>query len=415
MYKKTVAAVAASLLLSAVAVAVENTPLTLEECFARAKTYSDALRIEARRQLQAGERVKQADGAVLPDFRYLFTKVLRDTNGGSFVGDTTDGRFALTQPLYYGGRRRGAIELARSQGKRAALQYDAAALNLASEVAAAFYSLVSIEADGKNVADAIKVMRDRVRELNDRIRLGKSRNSEALVVESQIAALRAQEEQILGNRAKALDTLSFLTGIDPSQITVADTLPAVVQADPLDKAVSAALTARPDIRAAREDIRSQEYRVNIARGLLLPSADLGANVYTMRSGSLSGSYWDALLSLNVPLFQGGIALSRVREEQSRLKEAQDAADLLSLIVTDQVRRLYHDLASSINQAAALKDAYEKADKSYQLQMRDYRLGLVNNLDVLQAIGASLDAKRNLDRALLQTKLNKILLDIATGK
>ena len=48
-----------------------------------------------------------------------------------------------------------------------------------------------------------------------------------------------------------------------------------------------------------------------------------------------------------------------------------------------------------------------------MQVRDYRYGLVNNLDVIQSISSLLDVKLNLDRSIIQVKVNKILLKIAT--
>ena len=50
-----------------------------------------------------------------------------------------------------------------------------------------------------------------------------------------------------------------------------------------------------------------------------------------------------------------------------------------------------------------------------MQLKDYRYGLVNNLDVLQSMSIMLDARRSLDKALVQAKINKTLLDIAAAK
>ncbi len=61
---------------------------------------------------------------------------------------------------------------------------------------------------------------------------------------------------------------------------------------------------------------------------------------------------------------------------------------------------------------AYQDAYDKAAKSCEMQLQDYRYGLVSNLAALESISTMLDAKRNLDRALVQAKVDKILLDIA---
>jgi len=48
-------------------------------------------------------------------------------------------------------------------------------------------------------------MEERRAELNDRVALGKSRDSEVLMIESQIAALIAQEEKAKGDRAGAAE------------------------------------------------------------------------------------------------------------------------------------------------------------------------------------------------------------------
>jgi len=77
----------------------------------------------------------------------------------------------------------------------------------------------------------------------------------------------------------------------------------------------------------------------------------------------------------------------------------------------EVRGYYRLLDSSLKQAAAYGKAYDKAGESYRIQIKDYRYGLVNNLDVIQAMTGMLEAKKNLDRALIEVKSAKALLDI----
>ena len=80
----------------------------------------------------------------------------------------------------------------------------------------------------------------------------------------------------------------------------------------------------------------------------------------------------------------------------------------------EIRQLHKALSSSLAQAAALTDAYAKAANSYRIQVRDYRFGLVNNLDVIEAMTTMQDIKRSLDKAVIQVKTNKALLDIAVS-
>jgi outer membrane protein TolC len=63
----------------------------------------------------------------------------------------------------------------------------------------------------------------------------------------------------------------------------------------------------------------------------------------------------------------------------------------------------------------LEDAYKKAKKSYELQVKEYRYGLVTNLDVLQALTFMQDVKQNWDRALIQSQLDYINLTAAAEK
>jgi outer membrane protein TolC len=282
-------------------------------------------------------------------------------------------------------------------------------------VANAFFTLAKIESDLRNVQETIALMSSRTKELNDRVRLGKSRESEVLMVESSVSALRAQEQQIIGQRAAALEDLSLLTGVDSSAITIIDDIPLVDAAEPVDTILKQA-ESRSDIKAIKEDAAAQAHLVRVAKGAFYPTLDFVANWFTSRSGgSLQNVKWDALLSLDFPLYSGGIRRARLSEQESRLREAEDYVSLLALDIRAEVKTLYHSLVYAIAQEKASQDAFQKAEKSYQLQMKEYRLGLVNNLEVLQSLQTLLTTKASLDRSLLQVKQSRVLLDIAAER
>jgi outer membrane protein len=282
---------------------------------------------------------------------------------------------------------------------------------LKTQVTAAFYSLILVNADIDNLRNSEKILENRITELAERVRLGKSRDSEILMVQSQIAGLKAQEESDNGIRANAMEDLAFLTGLQPSDVSLKDEMPPVSSIEPLEVFISSGKN-RSDIKAATGDVVSQTYSLDIAKGAHLPTLNLLAYWYTHRSSSYPGSNWESLLAFNFPLFQGGSIQAKVVEETSRLKEYNDRLSLITRQTESQIRKLYQQAASSIKQAVAYQDAYDKTVKSYNMQIKDYRHGLVNNLDVLQSVSAMLDTKRSFDRALIQTKVDKILLDIA---
>jgi outer membrane protein TolC len=185
----------------------------------------------------------------------------------------------------------------------------------------------------------------------------------------------------------------------------------VQRLDPLDKYLESAKN-RPDVAALRQNIIAEEHSVNLQKGAFLPTVGLDGDYYLQRSGSSADSKWAAVLSLDFPIFQGGSTLAQVRLEQSRLRQTQQLLEQALRQLNTQVKSLYKSLDFSIRQAAAYQDAYTKAQKSYLAQLRDYRFGLVTNLDVIQAMLDMLASKRNFDRAVIQVKIDKSLLDIA---
>ncbi len=385
--------------------------LTLQDCLVRAQARSEMLRIQVGKQDEAAARLKQARGGVLPDVRFKVAKTLRDSAGNTVAGDQTDSRFAVTQPLFSGFRRVQGIDLAKSELTKENYNYADINRDVREQVIRAFYTLAAIDAVRVNIQTTAQSMSVRLKELGDRVRLGKSRDSEVLMTESQLAALYAQNEKSGGDRAGAVEAVSFLTDVPAAGLTVQDDH-ATIRELPAMTSFTEKLNNRADIQSAQQSLLSQSLRVGIVAGGLLPTLDFNGSWYTLRSGSLANSSWEALLSLDVPLFQGGIARGRVNEEKARLREAEQTVSLLTRAAGSLLRTRYEAAASSIKQATAYTDAFEKASKSYQMQLRDYQYGLVNNLDVIQALLSMLDVKQNMDTALIQVKLDKALLEEA---
>ncbi|MCB4792854.1 MAG: TolC family protein [Elusimicrobia bacterium] len=386
--------------------------LTLKGCLDLSEKKSEVLKIEFERQKQMLYRLNQARGTVLPAIDYRYLKTYRDTSGGFYDGEQADSRFNISQPIFNGFKNSYGIKAAKSLVTKEELLYKVLYKDFEVSVTQSFYTVIQLQADIQNIQSSEKLLQDRIIELNERVRLGKSRESEVLAVESQIATLKAQEESRKGNLANALESLSFLTGIDSSELNIIDDSSGVQDLEILEKYI-AKVNDWPEIEAARQDIVFQTNAVNIAKGSRLPSLDLDGSYYTNRSGSLSSSNWEALFTFDMPLFQGGIIKGKLNEESSILNQYEQALSLAQRQATSLVKKLYQAAVSSLGQVSAYKDAYEKAQKSYQIQLKDYRFGLVNNLDVLQAMTAMLDAKRSYDKALVQAKIDKANLEIAT--
>lgn len=394
-------------------VSVSNvTELTLGQCLTMAQERSKELKIQTEQRVQAEQRLKQAKSSNLPLIGLKNSNFVRDTANNIYTGAGMDSRLTVSQPLFTGFKNKETIALSQVTVHSKELQYQNVARLLKTKVTQSFYTIVSAESDIKNIQNTLTFMQNRLEELKDRVRLGKSRESEVLAIESQIATLNAQLEKSKGDRAKEMETLACLLEIEPTIITLNDNTPIIEESGKLETFLET-VKSRPDIESARQEVMIQSAKIKISKGAMLPTLKLDGTLYAARSGNTS--IWDTAVSIDMPLFAGGILRSKIDEDVSRLRELEIQIALITCNANAEVRRLHTTLISSLNQVSALKDAYTKSEKSYQLQLKDYQLGLVNNLDVIQAMATMSDVKRNLDKAVIQVKNDKAMLDIAVMK
>jgi outer membrane protein TolC len=125
--------------------------------------------------------------------------------------------------------------------------------------------------------------------------------------------------------------------------------------------------------------------------------------------------WDFGLTLTLPIFEGGVTQSHVREASSQLRQADLQLSLLRQQVADQVRQLFEDLNSSVKQVTVLDKGNQSAERNYREELREYRLGLTNNLDVNTAQANYIVTSSSLEQARYNTRVIWAKLQSATGE
>jgi outer membrane protein TolC len=101
-------------------------------------------------------------------------------------------------------------------------------------------------------------------------------------------------------------------------------------------------------------------------------------------------------------------VSKLTEAELELAKARRAA-------SNQIKVLFESARTAMLQIQSIRESLTLAEKSYQQQNHDYRLGLATNLDVLQSFNAVTEAKRSLNRTTYQGKTAYAELQILSGK
>ncbi len=402
--------------LAAESSALTGPAVTLADAYAAALRQSETVATHGELIRQVEERYRQAVGSILPTVNAIATYTTQDPN--AFLGYATGAqqsavRLNATQPLFRGFREfaglRYSERLVRAQGEAR----KQAELLLYLDVAQNFYALRSLETDLVNLDSEITLYERRIFDLRGRMKIGRSRLTEVLTTESAMLALRSQARAIGGQIRAAREVFAFLTGL-PSTRVLKETFGNPATPQSLDAYLDR-LEMRPDIRAGLERVAAAEESVGIASGAHWPSLDLNGNYYLLRNGTASNATWDLQFVATLPLYAGGTVQSKVREAQSARSQEQLALDRLRRSAREEVASLYATLEADIEQVAELSRAAEVSVRNYQETSRDYRLGLSNNLEVLQALTAYQESHRSLDRARYSARLDRTRLEAAIGE
>ncbi len=390
--------------------------LTLNDCFKAALKRSEVLASQQELVVQAEEHYSQAWGSILPSFNGYYSYFKQDTTGqDSTSSSPTQTTLKITgdQPLFRGFREYAAIDQTK---KLITAQKEArnwAGMQLYMDTTRGFYTLLAAQKDLRIVDEEIGLYQTRIQDLQDRVDIGRSRITEVLTVKSAKAILKAQREQVLGQIKTAKEVFAFLTGLDKN-ITLDDTEDVPSQTDTLDRYL-ARLESRPDVIAARRNVEAAKSNISVASGAHLPSADLQGDYYFQGSGLTPNPSWDAQIVVTLPIFQGGIISSNVKIAESQERQYEQGLSSVLRIAAEDIGTYYGDLESDLAQVAALQDAYNAAEKNYKANLADYNLGLVINLDVLQALTSYKDTERSLEKARFTAKIDFNLLEAGAAK
>ncbi len=403
------------------AVAVGEPPLSLQRSYEMALQRSESLAVQEQSIRIAEAHYLQALGTTLPQIDLKATETLQDTGSGgegSDIGSTFTRRsrpevaLSVRQPLFQGLREFQALKVSNAEKRMTTLERNRARQLLFLDVTQAYYTILELERR-REVFRAIRgVFQQRIGELKERLTLGKSRESEVLSAESQAATVTAAIEKTDGGVRTARELLAFLIG-EPVTQRLADEFSSSAPG-PL-QAYLDTVTGRPDLAASGEAVRLARGKLNYEKGARYPTLDVQANYYPYRVGFLSDIDWDVAFSLNFPIFKGGATRGRIREAAAELKQSELTKSEGARRAETDVRQAYHRLIASRKQEAALKSAEAKAAANYKAQVEEYRLGISDNLDVLQGLRDWQERRLEATTAYFQTKLEYLQLLVASGR
>lgn len=385
--------------------------LTLKESFESALSTNQGENINQTLIFQSQEIKKQNQGNYLPKIsaKGTYQKLDKINPDSKAIG------LNLSHSLYRGGKDSYSVESSTKNISIAENQKLADRLSLYQSVIQAYYTYFLNLNDSKNLDLLKKQSQERVDETKKRVQVGRSRRGELLQAEAQLASVEAQTFNGQGLVKETEERFYLLTGLEKSKNSFDEILVVPTENMPLQSYLEKAY-ARVDVKNKELKIDIAEIDVRSSKAGHYPTLDLASNYYLNKRNSttLRDSKWDVGLTLSFPLFEGGSTNAKVQESVQKKEQAiYSLADFKKSIEIDVTAKyeMYHRY---LDQVKAFDLALEKAKKSYDVAIGDYRLGLISNLDVLSSLNLYLDSKRNSEKTKIQAMMNLKILEAAAG-
>ncbi|MER1913469.1 outer membrane channel protein TolC [Citrobacter portucalensis] len=400
----------------------------LMQVYQQARLSNPELRKSAADRDAAFEKINEARSPLLPQLGlgadYTYSNGYRDANGVN--SNATSASLQLTQTLFDMSKWR-ALTL---QEKSAGIQdvtYQTDQQTLILNTATAYFNVLNA-IDVLSYAQAQKdAVYRQLDQTTQRFNVGLVAITDVQNARSQYDTVLANEVTARNNLDNAVEQLRQVTGnyypelaslnVDGFKTNKPQAVNALLKE--AENRNLSLLQARLSQDLAREQIR-------LAQDGHLPTLDLTASTGvsdTSYSGSKTNSsqYDDSNmgqnkigLSFSLPLYQGGMVNSQVKQAQYNFVGASEQLESAHRSVVQTVRSSFNNINASISSINAYKQAVVSAQSSLDAMEAGYSVGTRTIVDVLDATTTLYNAKQQLANARYTYLINQLNVKSALG-
>lgn len=284
-------------------------------------------------------------------------------------------------------------------------------------VAVAYYNLLMAQKN-LEIADANLLRLQKHRNAAEqRLKIGEVTKTALLRAEGELSGAKSESLQAQNGVELAMAVLASNAGIT-APYRLRDVPAAEEEGRALFFFREEALAARADLKSVEVAKQMAADQVRFTEGASWPTLSVfgvyaGADQHPATS-SLNRASIYAGLSLNFPLFDGGLRKADVAEAKSREKQAALQVEEVKKGIDIEVRSAYLDVVTQKGILLFLNDQLLFARDNYRAVERQFSFGLANSLDVMDANTLLVSAERKVASAVYNHRLSLLRMKKATG-
>ena len=416
---------------------------TLQRCLDYAAEHNIQLQKSRINQLDAAEQLQQAKAALFPSLSFSMSQsvgyrpfqkaTVMVQNGMATTTNnkvTENGSYGLNAnwTVWNGGINQKNIKAQEVANELSEVQ-TVLNLNNIQEQIAQLYVQVLYTTEAKKVNEKLlETARQQLERGQERFKVGDLAKADVAQLESQVAAAQYDvvntETQIASYKRQLKELLQL--GIDQSFDVNSDEMDDARALVPIPDKVDVyqqALARRPEIRAAQLQSQAADLQVDIARRGYYPTIGMNAGIGDSHYSASSDGYGEQLkrnlngsigLSVSVPIFDN--RHNKTAVNRAKLSKTSAQLDLLDKQTTlgSTIENLWLSATSAQQRFLSAQAAVQSQETNYELINEQFKAGLKNIVDLLQARDNLLQAQQNRLQSKYTTILNTQLLRFYEG-
>jgi outer membrane protein len=304
----------------------------------------------------------------------------------------------------------------------AAAKRDVVLRGIVSTVFQSYYSIVLAQRHVANAQQSLNEARQFM-DITKKLELG-GEAAHSDVIKAQLTLDQrerdAQDARFSIEKAKIeLAVLIFPDSIP--EFSVVDDLDSIGALAPFNQVEASAKETNPDLRAAQQTLRQEQYGVSLARSEYYPTFSFdyffGINnnqfaAHDDEGHNRLGSAAQA--TLNIPVFNWWATKSKVRQAEIKRQQAQLDVALTLREMNANLRSSYLEAQTALAQLDLLKNTMDLAKESLRLTNIRYEAGEVTVLEVVDAQTTLAQARNAYDDGLARYRLALANIQTITG-
>jgi outer membrane protein len=306
-----------------------------------------------------------------------------------FPENNYDAHLGLHHLLYDFGRRGKSVDLAQAGVKLSQDNLQTVKSDLAYRSIITFYNIIFLQKNIDVVNQEILDLNQHVEVTQKKVKAGTAIEYDVLTTQVRVAGARSQLEEVRNSlqkqKIKLLELMAFPK--DTSLLLKGAILisPAFIERDSL---ISLAEKQRPEYKLALDARTSAGLRRSLAAKGRLPMLNLNLlygfkNGYIPDLNVLRGN-WVAGLQLEVPVFEG--FQTRYKKEEAEADYRASGTQVVNTrnMIVSQVQQALSDVQTSLNKLQTSKVQLDQAQEAKNIAERQYTIGVISNLELLDS-------------------------------